>query len=770
MSWRWSSKRGRSAVLVWTLLAFLVGGAAAFGLREVGAIGYYYAFERSRPFVYLSEARVAVQNAVVAVAGALSRVNDTSMVIPDTGKVIVADLELMSLSLYLDGQVATTVPIMAKGRPGTPWETPAGTYEVLTKKERHFSSIGEVWMPYNLQFFGNFFIHGWPTYDNGNPVAPGYSGGCIRLATEDAKSVYDFADPGTQVVVRTGTSRSSLAKHYVVRAIRPVPWVSARSYLVADLDTGEILVEKGRQDLAPIASVTKLMTALISLDAINQYQTTTVSRQAVSTYGTSGGLKAGDQITVSNLIYPLLLESSNDAAEVLAEHYGRSQFIKLMNDRAAAAGLQSTHFEDPSGLASGNVSTVEDLFRLARYIYTTKPFIFEVVAKARHQTAGYTWVNENELLGESYFLGGKNGFTDEAGQTMLSLWSLPLSSEENRRIAVVLLQSQNRKTDAEKLLAYLSDTVSYESGGAASRAATPAAVALATAPAPAPEPRVTLALVGDIMMDRGVKSSVNKHGQGDFNWLFEKVSALSGSDILFGNLEGPLSDVGKNLGNLYSFRMSTNAAEALGKAGFDIVSIANNHIGDWGFAAFLDTSVQLAQHGVATVGGGENSSDVLQPRIIEKNGLKIGFLAATDVGPDWLAAKKSEAGILLASDPLLPAAIKRAAENVDALVVSFHFGNEYEAMPSARQRALAEMAIDQGAKIVVGHHPHVTQPVETYGGGLIAYSLGNFIFDQYFSPETMRGMVLAVEIKRSGLGQWQEKTVTLSPEYQPSLN
>jgi poly-gamma-glutamate capsule biosynthesis protein CapA/YwtB (metallophosphatase superfamily) len=136
---------------------------------------------------------------------------------------------------------------------------------------------------------------------------------------------------------------------------------------------------------------------------------------------------------------------------------------------------------------------------------------------------------------------------------------------------------------------------------------------------------------------------------------------------------------------------------------------------------------------------------VTTPTIIDVRGMKIGFLGATDVGPNWLAAKESSPGILLASDPNLTTIIANAKKSVDILVVSFHWGNEY-APANSHQEKLAHESVDAGADIVVGTHPHVMERVEIYNEKPIFYSLGNFIFDQYFSPHTMRGMVAHVSI------------------------
>ncbi len=257
---------------------------------------------------------------------------------------------------------------------------------------------------------------------------------------------------------------------------------------------------------------------------------------------------------------------------------------------------------------------------------------------------------------------------------------------------------------------------------------------------------VTLAFLGDMMLDRGVASSVEKHYGGDWGVLFGNLAPLKEYDVLFANLEGPISDVGVDLRNLYSFRMDPEALDAIKDAGFDVLSVANNHMGDWGRSAFEDTLVRLREAEILAVGGGENELDASVVKIIQRKNLDIGFVGFSDVGPKNLAAGPHVSGILLASEESIKEVVPRAKDSVDILVASFHFGNEYQHLPSSRQRTLAHLAIDMGADIVIGHHPHVPQPVELYHGGVIAYSLGNFIFDQNFSNETMQGVLLEVPI------------------------
>ncbi len=273
---------------------------------------------------------------------------------------------------------------------------------------------------------------------------------------------------------------------------------------------------------------------------------------------------------------------------------------------------------------------------------------------------------------------------------------------------------------------------------------------------------------GDIMMDRGVKASVVKNLGGDYNKLFENLGFLKDFDIAFANLEGPASDVGHDKRNLYSFRMDPSSLLALKASGIDIVSVANNHVGDWGRNAFIDSLGELKNAGILYAGGGMNSAEAEQPTIIEKNGIKIGFIGFSDVGPNDMAVGIDEAGLLLASNPRFEEIIKNAASQVDHLVVSFHFGAEYKTIHNSRQEYLAHKAVDNGAKLVIGHHPHVPEDTEVYKNSYIAYSLGNFIFDQSWSEPTMKGMFLEIKLNKNNSMTARKDNFKLNNFFQPS--
>ncbi len=229
-----------------------------------------------------------------------------------------------------------------------------------------------------------------------------------------------------------------------------------------------------------------------------------------------------------------------------------------------------------------------------------------------------------------------------------------------------------------------------------------------------------------------MKSSVYKNFAGDYNQLFQTtLPYFTTDDITFANLEGPVSSRGVNVGSKFSFRFEPKVAEVLKNSGVDIVSVANNHEGDWSRVAYDDTLKYLTDAGVLFAGGNANYADATTPTIIEKNGLKIGYIGFTDVGPHWMPADTTHSGVLLADDPDFDTIVQNASKSVDILIVSFHFGVEYNVgHHTTRQEELAHRAIDDGAKIVAGHHPHVEEDTEEYNGGFIMYSLGNFIFDQ----------------------------------------
>lgn len=280
-------------------------------------------------------------------------------------------------------------------------------------------------------------------------------------------------------------------------------------------------------------------------------------------------------------------------------------------------------------------------------------------------------------------------------------------------------------------------------------------------------PETSLVFVGDIMLSRSVGARME--AEGDWRWPFLPIAEyLRGFDITFGNLETTISDRGVNVGSIYSFRADPRSVEGLVYAGFDALSVANNHMGDWSQVAMEDTFALLQKANIAVVGGGYSEEEAHTARTIERNGTRFGLLGYTDLGARYTEALGDEAGIAWLDKEQMVADIETARTTHDVVIVSVHMGEEYSEV-TARQRDIAHAAIDAGAALFIGHHPHVVQEVEHYNGGVIAYSLGNFIFDQTFSKETMSGLALVAVFEGSTLSYVEEVPIDISRAYQASL-
>ena len=287
----------------------------------------------------------------------------------------------------------------------------------------------------------------------------------------------------------------------------------------------------------------------------------------------------------------------------------------------------------------------------------------------------------------------------------------------------------------------------------------------------ASERPVRMLFVGDIMLDRGVKKIVDTYGGGDYFFLFKNVrDVISGADIVFGNLEGPIAAGGARSGSIYSFRMNPMTASVLRDVGFTVVSFANNHTGDYGRDAFLETLQNLASAHIEYVGAGETNKEATTPKIIIAGNMRIGFVGFSDVGPRWLEVGTSTAGIAIARDrEFVTEVVRQARDKVDILITSFHFGDEYKTRSNSRQQALARAAVDAGAALVVGHHPHVAEELEKYHGGVIAYSLGNFIFDQAFSEDTKKAFMLEVTARNGAIENIRQIPIIFNKYFQPMI-
>ncbi len=281
---------------------------------------------------------------------------------------------------------------------------------------------------------------------------------------------------------------------------------------------------------------------------------------------------------------------------------------------------------------------------------------------------------------------------------------------------------------------------------------------------------VSFVAVGDISYSRGVERIVKK--QKDINYPFLKMrDYLKSADLVFGNLETPITE-GREISDFEMvFRSNPGTEQALKEAGFSILSLANNHTPNFGEQGLEDTFSYLKQVGINYVGAGKNEQETNQPAYFETKGIKFAFLAYndTDVVPTSYEASDAHAGTAFMRNEKMTKAVKEAKQKADFVVVSMHAGAEYADKPNDSQVNFAHAAIDAGADLIIGHHPHVVQTMERYKGKFIFYSLGNFVFDQMWSQETREGLTIKAYFTKNGISKISLLPITMENLAQPRI-
>jgi poly-gamma-glutamate synthesis protein (capsule biosynthesis protein) len=284
-------------------------------------------------------------------------------------------------------------------------------------------------------------------------------------------------------------------------------------------------------------------------------------------------------------------------------------------------------------------------------------------------------------------------------------------------------------------------------------------LALLGAIAAAAEPNVTLVAVGDIMLARGVAQATEQEG---VDYPFSATAEITrAADLTVGNLECALSRDGTALVKRYSFKADPASADGLKNAGFDVVSLANNHSLDCERAGLLDTREALARRGLLCVGAGKDAAAAEAPLIVERNGLRIAFLAWTAVQCEGVIYREDAPGAAVFDPDRAAGAVRAARKRADVVIVLLHWGLEYTKEPLEVQRSIAQGLIDAGATVVIGAHAHTPQPVERYHRGVIAYSLGNFVFDA-LSDRARSGLILRCQLGPGGVARVETIPTTIT--------
>ncbi|UCG23512.1 MAG: CapA family protein [Chloroflexota bacterium] len=282
---------------------------------------------------------------------------------------------------------------------------------------------------------------------------------------------------------------------------------------------------------------------------------------------------------------------------------------------------------------------------------------------------------------------------------------------------------------------------------------------------------IHLSAVGDLMLDRALGYAITS---GDSSFPFRAVATeLAQADITVGNLESALGDRGQPAAKSYTFRAPPAAADSLASAGFDLLTLANNHALDYGPEALIQAMELLAESEIAIVGAGVDEPSARRPVILEHMGLKIAFLGYVDVPievsgfdtREW-SATGSTAGLAWADLGHIGQDVAAARQQADTVIVLLHSGHEYVQPPSPAQVEAAHEAVDAGADLVIGHHAHVLQGVEFRDDAVIAYGLGNFAFEIDGDPSTA---ILNVWLDTGGVRQLEFSPAIVQQGGQPRI-
>lgn len=276
---------------------------------------------------------------------------------------------------------------------------------------------------------------------------------------------------------------------------------------------------------------------------------------------------------------------------------------------------------------------------------------------------------------------------------------------------------------------------------------------------------VQLVAVGDVMLGRGVYEKIKEHGAA---YPFEKTrETISKADVTFCNLECAVSPSSRRIFTNCNFCIRPEDAEGLKDAGFDVVSLANNHMFDCEKNGILSTVEFLKKEKIKFTGAGKTDKYALIPATIDSKNIRVGFLAFSAYPMSWVAVRKGDPSIAFYDSAEAAEAVGKLKQKADLVVVSMHWGDEYHKKPNSSQIRIAHQLIDAGADLVLGHHPHVLQEIEEYNGGVIVYSLGNFVFDQK-KKETKKSIIFKAKLSVDGVVDYTTLPVRIE-DFRPEV-
>ncbi|MCD5396274.1 MAG: L,D-transpeptidase family protein [Candidatus Pacebacteria bacterium] len=345
------------------------------------------------------------------------------------------NLEENKVLIFKGGLPIKEFEILAKGNPDIWGGTPAGLYYVSKKYKVAYSNILNVYMPWSIHFYGKYYIHGEPYYSSGRKLRSPFSGGCIRLKNSSAKIVFNFAKENIPVLV-IDKSNEKPSKVYLKKNAP----ISAKSYLVAGLDSGQVFLKKDYLKNFPIGEIVSLLVASVVVENVDLRRKIKIGKEK---YGPV------------DLLYPMLIDSSKPAMINLTRFLGERTTKELMQKKARAIMMEKTEILSFKELGK-NKASAKDLFYLARYILFNRSPIFSITKGELVDFAGKfkdaKLFNKNIFSEREDFIGGKAGYVSGFGEVGLFVFSIKNIKE---RVAIIILGSESLKEDTEKILKIL---------------------------------------------------------------------------------------------------------------------------------------------------------------------------------------------------------------------------------------------------------------------------------------------------------------------------
>lgn len=380
-----------------------------------------------------------------------AQAEEPSFVLPKEGTYIYIDALSMRVALR-DGEAEiASFPAFHIPPENSPDVLVEGVYAVDAKVHFELSTVTMVQLPSYVAFGDRYAFHGTPRDTDNEALPADYAGASVLLSDEDAATLFSFAEEGMQVYVDAPSYRSDGSGQTTSLSLTDdaLPATSASAFAMQDMESGQMYLAKHENERYPIASITKLVTASVASEIIG--------------HGTEILAQNGEHYMLGDLFYPLLLRSDNIVADRIAGHLPRGEFIAHMNAYVRAHGMERTSFGDSSGLSPRNLSTAHDLALFAKHLYDEKEYLLSMAGEDNVVITSVEGndrliANQNKFADDPYFRGGKLGYTDEAMQTSLAIFNVPVGTE-TRPVAVIILGSQDWKQDTRTLLRWLSSSL-----------------------------------------------------------------------------------------------------------------------------------------------------------------------------------------------------------------------------------------------------------------------------------------------------------------------